>query len=126
MLTLPVPANIVPDFCSKPSGRTQFGFDMPDIHDLAKEAHTTPSLEARLALLAKMELVFARLSEQFPANPKHVARLDALRAARLVFEDMIATPEIGRDDVEARLETVRATFKDAGAREADLRQWGLF
>ena len=83
-------------------------------------------LEDRIAHLDRLEGVFVRLADEFPANGRVSAQLDALRRAGTIFRDM-QRRDCARfpRDFGAEIEEVRGLFLAVGARDADLESWGL-
>ena len=81
-------------------------------------------LEDRIAHLDQLEDVFSRLVDEFPANGRISAQLDAVRRAGTIFRHL---PPRGRfpGDFRPEIEEVRGIFLAAGARNADLESWGL-
>lgn len=96
-----------------------------DTFETLSVARQSGALSDKVALLDHMQSIFSELHDRFPKNATFSRQLDAIRSAHSKLQPLVDLPEYTKGELEAVFDEVLQVFRDAGAKETDLKQWGL-
>lgn len=96
-----------------------------DTYERLSAARETGALTDKIALLDHMQSIFAELHDRFPHNATFSKQLGAVERAQSKLRPLISLPEVTTGEMQAALDDVLQIFRDAGAKETDLAEWGL-